>query len=358
MQTPHSPIQVLVLAVGGNVSQGILKALASCSLPTRVIGTDISEFQMGLYTVDRGYIAPHAAAPGFIDWLVSLCSKERTDVILTGCEPVLRVLAPIRGQIEDATGALCLVCPPEVWTLCDDKYRTRNWLEEQGFLYPAYAAAEDSAAIDRLVGICGFPLIAKPRVGGGASGIFVVQDHEDLAYAARKSGYMLEEYLGTDDQEYTVGCFCDRDGVVRGSIAIWRELLAGTTYRAQVGPYPEVRRAACEIVGALHTIGPCNVQMRMTGRGPVCIEINPRFSGTTPIRAAMGFNEVEASLRHFLLGETSVFLPEVTSGVALRYWNELYVPIEAFRKLRQDGYVDLDPEHPPRLETYGIDGCA
>ena len=169
---------------------------------------------------------------------------------------------------------------------------------------------------------------------------------------------MLEEYLSGDDQEYTVGCFCDRDGVVRGSIAMWRELLAGTTYRAVAGPYPEIRRAACEIVEALHTIGPCNVQMRITGRGPVCIEINPRFSGTTPIRAAMGFNEVEASLRHFLLDETPIILPEVTSGVALRYWNEIYVPTETCRKLREDGCLNRNPENPPRLEAYGIDGCA
>ena len=135
MQTPQAPIKYSFLPLA-NV-EGILKALASCSLPARVIGTDISELQMGLYTVDRGYIAPHAAAPGFIDWLVSLCLKERVDVVLTGCEPVLRALAPVRSHLENATGALFLVCPPEVWTLCDDKYLTRKWLEEHGFPCPA-----------------------------------------------------------------------------------------------------------------------------------------------------------------------------------------------------------------------------
>ena len=212
--------------------------------------------------------------------------------------------------------------------------------------------------MERLVQTCGYPLIAKPRVGGGASGIFTVRDDHDLAYAARKPGYMLQEYLGTDDQEYTVGCFCDRDGVVRGSIAMWRELLAGTTYRARVGSYPEVLQAATNIAGALHTLGPCNIQLRMTSRGPVCFEINPRFSGTTPIRAAMGFNEVEATLRHFLLGETRVTLPKVTSGIALRYWNELYVSPEDCQRLRQEGYLDRSPDAPAKPETYGMDGCA
>ena len=114
MDLKQQPLNVLVLAVGGNVSQGILKALAACSLTCRVIGTDLDALQMGLYTVDRGYIAPHATAPKFLDWLVSLCNQESIDIILSGCEPVLRVLAPVRELIESATGAVCFVCPPEV----------------------------------------------------------------------------------------------------------------------------------------------------------------------------------------------------------------------------------------------------
>jgi hypothetical protein len=46
---------VLVLGVGGNVSQGILKALALCTLPVRVIGACISPLSLGLYTADRAY---------------------------------------------------------------------------------------------------------------------------------------------------------------------------------------------------------------------------------------------------------------------------------------------------------------
>lgn len=347
-----------MLAVGGNVSQGILKALARCAIPTRVVGTDISELQFGLYTVDRGYIAPHAADEAFLDWLISLCRKESINVILSGCEPVLRVLAPAREQIERATEALCLVCPPVVWTTCDDKLLTCTWLRENGFECPDSVAAEDTAGMQRLVERHGFPLIAKPRMGGGAHGLLLVQNQDDLQYAVRKKWYMVQEFLGPDDQEYTAGCFCDREGAVRGSIVLWRELLAGTTYRAVAGDFPEVKQAAEKISGALHTSGPCNIQMRMTGRGPVCFEINPRFSGTTPIRAAFGFNEVEAALRHFLLGEPPNPLPDVTSGVALRYWNEAYISPDDCRRMRQEGVGNTEPGKSARIETYGMDGCA
>lgn len=354
MNQKQQPLNVLVLAVGGNVSQGILKALARCSIPCRVIGTDLNELQMGLYTVDRGYVAPHATAPEFMDWLVGLCKKEGIDIILSGCEPVLRVLAPIREQVEAATGALCFVCPPEVWTTCDDKLLTCEWLEKHGFAFPAHAAAEDHDALHQLAEKHGYPLIAKPRIGGGAYGIIMVQDANDLDYVLRKKAYIVEEYLGADDQEYTAGCFRDRKGTVCGSIIMWRELLAGTTYRAVAGEYPEAKREAERIAGTLDCPGPCNIQLRMTERGPVCFEINPRFSGTTPIRAALGYNEVEAVLRHFLLKETPVVLPHITRGIALRYWNELYVAPDLCEKVRREGVIGVGPDNGVPIETYGM----
>lgn len=354
MDLKQKNLNVLVLAVGGNVSQGILKALSRCSLSCRVIGTDLNELQLGLYTVDRGYIAPHATAQEFPDWLVSLCHKESVDIILSGCEPVLRVLAPVRERIESDTGTLCFVCPPDVWITCDDKLLTCEWLREQGFAFPAHAPSEDASALRQLAGEHGYPLIAKPRIGGGAYGVITVQDDDDLEYISRKKAYVVEEYLGADDQEYTAGCFCDRNGNLCGSIVMWRELLAGTTYRAVVGDYPAVKREAERIAGALRCPGPCNIQIRMTDRGPVCFEINPRFSGTTPIRAALGYNEVEAVLRHFLLKETPVVLPNVTRGIALRYWNELYVAPELCEKVRQAGAVSVGSDNGVHIEPYGM----
>ena len=52
-----SDLTVLVLGVGGNVSQGILKALAISNLKCRVVGACISPLAAGLYTVDRAYVS-------------------------------------------------------------------------------------------------------------------------------------------------------------------------------------------------------------------------------------------------------------------------------------------------------------
>ena len=54
-------------------------------------------------------------------------------------------------------------------------------------------------------------------------------------------------------------------------------------------------------------------------------EINGRFSGTTPLRMRAGFNEVEMTLRHVLMGE-KIVQPKVQPMTILRHLEETIVP--------------------------------
>lgn len=347
------PLRVLVIAVGGNVSQGILKALAKSSLACTVIGSDISELQFGLFSVDRALVGPWAHEDGFLDWLLLTCEREKIDVILSGAEPVLGVLSQHKDLIEARTKAVCLVSDRRIMNIGDDKFETCRWLEAQGLNFPQYAASDDADALSALKERCGFPLIAKPRHGGGSVGVAKIENDRDLEYFSTKQDYLIQEYLGDGAWEYTAGCFCDKNGEVRGSIVMKRELLAGTTYRAVIGDFPEVRKEAERVAVALKPQGPCNIQLRVAERGPVCFEINPRFSGTTPIRAHFGFNEVDAALRHFVLGEDTIDLPFLTRGVALRYWNEIYPDPDAVHALRASGRLDRSSDFDTSIEPYG-----
>jgi carbamoyl-phosphate synthase large subunit len=347
------PLGVLVLGVGGNVSQGILKALALCKLPMRVIGACISPLSLGLYTVDRAYVSPLANDPAFVDWLIETCRAESVRAVLSGVEPVLAVLARHEARIRAETGAVCVVAPPHVLAIGDDKLETCRWLEAQGFNTPRYADAQDRDGLKTLVADCGFPLFGKPRAGKSAQGVTEIHDSAALALVAGRPGYIVQEYLGDDATEFTAGCFTDRDGRVRGSITMRRELLEGTTHRAVVGAFPDVRDEAERIAAALNPMGPCNVQMRLAHGRPVCFEINVRFSGTTPLRARLGFNDVEAALLHYVLGEPAVDLPVVTGGIALRYWNEVYVDPAAHEELVRTGRMESSRAYAITVEDYG-----
>jgi len=347
-------LNLLVLGVGGNVSQGILKALANSKLPHRVIGACISSLSFGLYTVDQAYISPAASDPVFLDWLIRLCRTEQVHAILSGVEPVLTVLAVAAERIYKEAGAVCIVSTPECLAIGHDKLHTAQWLRDSGFSFPQSADAANSEGVDALVRECGYPLVAKPRHGKGAHGVFELRNDEELRTATIKNAYVIQEYLGHPHQEYTVGCFSDREWMVRGALVMRRDLREGTTYRAEAGLFPDVRKEALQIAKALRPMGPCNIQMRVHNGRAVCFEINVRFSGTAPIRARLGFNDVEASLRHYVLGEPAADLPLITSGIALRYWNEAYVNAEAQAQLDERGRLDPG-RYQPIIENYGME---
>ncbi len=140
---------------------------------------------------------------------------------------------------------------------------------------------------------------------------------------AGRPGFVVQEHL--DGDEFTVGCVCDGAGELRGTVAMRRELHEGTTFRAEVGDFPEVTAYCERIARELGPAGPLNVQLRVVDGEPVAFELNVRFSGTTPMRTRLGFAEVDACLRHFVLGEPMT-LGEARHGTVLRYWNELYLP--------------------------------
>ena len=314
---------VLVLGVGGNIGQGILKALNQSKLQCRVIGADNIPLSFGLYTVDRAYVSPNAEEDSFPDWVLNICKKEGVEVVLSGVESVLTSLSEHAYEIHKKTGAVCIVSPSALLSISNDKLSTCRWLKDHEFNFPHYAPSEDIEAVEKLVKEYGYPLIGKPRLGKGSHGLIRIDTQPDLTWVSSKKGYIIEEYL--NGPEYTVGCFCDRDGYIRGSIVMLRELKQGTTYRAEVGEFPEVREEATRIAWALQPMGPCNIQMIVSNEKPTCFEINMRFSGTTPIRARLGFNEVEAAIRNYVLNESIEDFPLIKHGIALRYWNEMYI---------------------------------
>ncbi len=349
-------LNVLVLGVGGNVSQGILKALAIGKLSCRVIGACVNSLSFGLYTVDKAYISPPARDPAFTDWLIRVCRTEQVQAILSGVEPVLTVLADQAEKIRAETGALPVVSNAKCLAVGNDKLLTSQWLKDNGFPYPKTADSADSEGVKELVLACGYPLIAKPRWGKGAHGVFQIHSDEGLQSAKARKAYVIQEYLGDPLQEYTVACFSDRESKVRGTMVMRRDLLEGTTYRAEAGLFPEVREQAIRIAEALKPMGPCNIQMRLHQGRAVCFEINVRFSGTAPIRARMGFNDVEATLRHYALGEPAADLPMITKGTALRYWNEMYINNEEARtRLDERGELDQPKTYKPSIEDYGME---
>lgn len=326
-------VRVLVTGVGGNVAQGILKALASSGLASWVVGVDANPLSVGLFWTDMGYVVPRADHPDFIESLTDILNRERIDLVLVGADAETLHVARARSVLEKRSNALVLTSSPEVVATCQDKWETAQWFKRKSLPHPETFLGEtgNEAAVLRI----GFPLIAKPRKGYGSKGIVRIQNLAELHYLLPKVGteYIFQPIVGTEEQEYTAATFSPVPGKVSSCLIMHRVLMHGTSCYIEPVASPEIEeevsRWACELGG----LGPLNFQFRMTATGPVCIEVNPRFSGTVGVRHFFGYNDVEFAVRSFLLKE-KIVQPSIRQGTVLRYWQEEYIPGVNFQDLQ------------------------
>jgi carbamoyl-phosphate synthase large subunit len=95
--------------------------------------------------------------------------------------------------------------------------------------------------------------------------------------------------------------------------------------QGEIGSFPEVT-AQCEAIAlALGARGPLNIQCRLVDGAVNVFEINPRFSGTTSLRAMVGFNEPDLLIRRHVLQQTIRLPIEYQSGMIVRGLSELLI---------------------------------
>ncbi len=316
-------MKVLVTGAGALLGQGIIRALKRSELQTTIVAVDPSPLSAGLYWVDRGHLVPMARDADYLDEVRRIMAIERPDVVLIGTDVELFHFAEHRAALEEEFDTQILVSSREVIHIADDKYATYEFLVEHGFDAPPSCLPPD---VEDLVAEIGFPLIVKPRVGARSIGVHRVENLDELAAAiGTVDNPVIQECISDASQEYTAGVLVF-DGECKASIVMRRDLRDGNTYRAYVEDFPELNDEIRRIGAALNPHGPANFQFRVDDEGRVKVfEINARFSGTTPLRALAGMNEVEMALRHVVNGDP-IEQPEVEPITILRHWSETVVP--------------------------------
>lgn len=319
-------IKVLVVLesrVANCSGPGTIKALNMSAIDCTVHAAAPDPGYGPLYLGDRVAVCPDAGGDDFFAWLVDYCRENRIDVVLCDASDFIGIAAR-RAELERASGARILVQPEAVIAIAEDKLRTGRWLGQNGFAHPAFAPGDDVEAVATLVRDHGYPLIAKPYVGRSSSGMTILRNDDDLSRATQRPDTLIQQHVGTDDTEYTVNCFVDRDGEVRGLFSFRRRLWMGMSVHCVVDRNESVLALAEAIAVAIGARGSTNVQLRLHEGAAVCLEINARFSGTTAMRASLGYNDLEHAFAHFVFDEPATSLPVITEGVALRYVEEIY----------------------------------
>ena len=133
-----------------------------------------------------------------------------------------------------------------------------------------------------------------------------------------------------------------------------RELKYGTTFKAEIVENSAITAEVTKICERFKPVGPLNIQLRMDQNNrPVCFELNVRFSGTTPMRAHYGFNDVEAMIKEYVLEQELPEQFEIRKGIVYRYMNEIYVDDLVQNKLIKEGFVENVKEFQTSIDKLG-----
>jgi carbamoyl-phosphate synthase large subunit len=286
---------ILVSAASGIVGYGILRSLRKCADQCKLIGTSIYDFSIAPAFCDIFEKAVPTSDPGYTDWLCWVIDKHSVDMIIPGHECDMFQWNVEREKIL-STGAFPLLNHSGLINLCRDKWAFYQRLIVNN---AKYAIPTVISGDFRTFSV---PFLLKPRRGYGSKGIVVINSEDEYEIHKNRLGreLMMQPIIGSPDEEYTVSAFFNEASYLIDYFPLKRKLSNdGFTLAAQVVDV-DYDRLLFDLAKEFKPIGPTNFQFRVDGEETKLLEINPRISSATSIRASFGYNEAVMSIDYFL----------------------------------------------------------
>lgn len=309
---------ILVSGASGIIGYGILKSLRQSHPECRLIGTTVHERSAAPAFCDVFEKAPLTNHESYIPWLVDLIKKHNISMAIPGIEADVVAWNERRATIEQS-GALVLLNNPDLIRLCSDKWLFYQSLVKNNSPYAIPTSLEFDETSQR------FPLLLKPRMGSGSKGIAIVNNIDELEkyLGGMGHGMMIQPLIGTVEEEYTTSAFFDRNSQLCAFNTLKRKLSeTGFTESAETVEMDDIHVALLHFGRIFMPVGPTNFQFRVDGGKLKLLEINPRISSSTSLRAAFGYNESAMSVEWLLDGRIPD-QPVLKQGYAVRYTEDL-----------------------------------
>lgn len=311
-------MNILVSGASGIVGYGTLKSLRIAYPNAQLFGTTIYNNSVAPAFCDTFELAPLTNSEGYIDWLRTVIIKHNIDLIIPGIEVDLYSWLKNRKEIEQ-TGVKILLNKEELISLCQDKWLFYQTLEKENTGFTIPTSLDDD--FEKHKQVFGLPFLLKPRIGFASKGIVKVDNETIYEKFRSKIGdvLMAQPIIGNDSEEYTAAVFGNGDGGFSQSFILKRSLSSeGFTEKAEVALNKKIDDALISLSKIFKPLGPTNFQFRMENGIPKLLEINPRISSSTSIRAAFNYNEAEMSVE-FFLNNKEIEQKPIKFGKAIRY---------------------------------------
>ena len=276
--------RVLVTAIGGDIGQSIAQCMRNNKEDIFLVGTDVHNNHGGKLLVDNYFTIPSAKDPNYLNSMTDVVLDNNVDFTIPVNENELNVLVNGSHSLE------IIHCGKEIVNIGLDKLATIESLKTLGIDVPWTIDVVNEMPYD-------YPCIIKPRFSSGSKSVFVVNSiNEAKFFSTKYSKSVFQELLEPFEKEITCGLFRTKNGCI-SSIQFERLLVGGLTGWAKVVNNKQVANLLNVIADGWKLQGSVNVQLRITEKGPMIFEINPRFSSTSYMLHKLGFTDVIWSLQ-------------------------------------------------------------
>lgn len=269
---------------------------AAAPLGGRVYAADIDPACPAAREADGFVAVKRSDEPGAFEQMMFECGARDVGLIVPTRDGELPFFAEHRPAFE-AKGVRVLAPSPDSIRVCQDKRAFTRMLERYG--YPAIPILDPDA--DGLP----FPLFARPVNGAAGRGARRIDAAADLGSLGPDD--LLHPFI--EAPEISIDLLMDLEGG-RPVQAVARErvlVVGGESKVTKVIEAPEAVTLAMRLGQALGLVGHNTVQAFLhPERGPLLIEINPRFGGASALSIAAGLDS-PARILAMLHGDESAY---------------------------------------------------
>lgn len=253
---------------------------------------------VAFYYADKSCISPLIYDEAYIPFLLDYCKDNKIDILISLFDIDLLVLAKNKDKFDNI-GTRVIVSEPEIIEICNDKWKTYNFLKENGFNVPkTYLSLEQTIlAIDR--GEIKYPVIVKPRFGCGSIAMSIAEDEMALLYYFRRNtrtinkSYLKYESAAEDEkiiyqeflpgQEYGADIINDLSGrlqnvIIKKKIA----MRAGETDISETVDEPIIKNELERLGKLTCHVANMDCDVFLVEGKPYVLEMNARFGGGYP----------------------------------------------------------------------------
>jgi carbamoyl-phosphate synthase large subunit len=318
--------RLLLLSVGSQVGQGVLRTLKARRASLELIATSNTSHEPSVFDFDAAYLMPRTAADpeGFERRLIDIMERERIDLVVPCRDDDVMLVSSLSDRRPDLAPRL-LCGNGDSAQVISDKWTSYEFSMKHGLPFAASMIRCPAAERRAFVAKHGLPLVAKPRRGFASLDVTMLYKEVQVETMLNRDGYIVQQFLGDPARiadyldwieesgvplnhtfqgvKHSIQALIAPDGSVVHVICTrnYRNHRRSKYVEPDTDPTSAAIGAACaRAFSDAGWRGPLNIQCEKSAAGEMLIhEFNGRFTSATVDRWLLGFDEVGAAIAHF-----------------------------------------------------------